>query len=353
MSFTIHGIQHLGVGVPEHKEAWDWYIKFFGMDIPLFNDEAEAPLMTIYTKGKVISKRAAMVLNIKGGCAMEVVSPTTFKATNSKIDLHLGDLGIYTGFIKTLNVRKAFDFFKANGASLISNVVDSPYGWETFYVKDLNGLLWQIIPANDFFTNHNHATGGTVGCSIGVSDMDNSLSFYKLLGYDEVIQDKKGVFNDWLNIPGGNIEYRRVLLSQKNPSGGGFTKLAGKSYIELVQDTSNRTANKIYEDRLWGDIGFVHLGFDVRNMQALGEKLDKEGFGFTCDTKDVLSMGENTKVHCTYCEDPDGTLIEMIEVYKIPIIEKLGLFLNVEKRNPSQPLPNWMLKALKYTRVKN
>jgi hypothetical protein len=32
------------------------------MDIPLFNDEAEAPLMTIYTKGKVISKRAAMVL---------------------------------------------------------------------------------------------------------------------------------------------------------------------------------------------------------------------------------------------------------------------------------------------------
>ena len=32
-------------------------------------------------------------------------------------------------------------------------------------------------------------------------------------------------------------------------------------------------------------------------------------------------MGESTKVHCTYCEDPDGTLMEMIEVYKIPIIE--------------------------------
>ena len=42
----------------------------------------------------------------------------------------------------------------------------------------------------------------------------------------------------------------------------------------------------------------------------------------------------------------------MIEVYKIPIIEKLGLFLNVEKRKPSQPLPSWMLKALKFTRVK-
>ena len=52
-----------------------------------------------------------MVLNIKGGCAMEVVSPTTFKATNAKIDFQLGDFGIYTGFIKTPNVSEAFDFF--------------------------------------------------------------------------------------------------------------------------------------------------------------------------------------------------------------------------------------------------
>ena len=248
MSFTIHGIQHLGVGVPEHKEAWDWYIKFFGMDIPLFNDEAEAPLMTIYTKNKVISKRAAMVLNIKGGCAMEVVSPTTFKATNAKIDFQLGDLGIYIVFKKTPNVSKAFDFFKSNNANLISDIVYSPYGWETFYVKDLNGLLWGIIPANDFYTNHNHVTGGAVGCSIGVSNLENSLSFYKMLGYDEIIEDKTGVFQDWSNISGGNSKYRRVLLSQKNPSGGGFTKLAGKSYIELVQDTSKRAPTKIYEN---------------------------------------------------------------------------------------------------------
>ena len=353
MSYTIHGIQHLGVGVPEHETAWKWYRKFFGMDIPLFNDEAAAPLMTIYTEGEVISKRAAMVLNIKGGCAMEVVCPTTFKATQAKVEHQLGDLGILVGMVKTPNVKKAYDFFKNNQADLISGVVKSPNGWDTFYVKDLNHLIWQIVPANDFYTNHPTPTGGTVGCSIGVSNISNAMSFYALLGYDEVISDKNGKFEDWSNLPGGDNEYRRVLLSQKNPSGGGFTKLAGKSYIELVQDLSERKPLKIYADRLWGDIGFVHLGFDVRNMSALGKELYKHGHGFTCDTKDVLSMGESTKVHCTYCEDPDGTLIEMIEVYKIPIIEKIGFYLNVEKRKPSQPLPNWMLKALKFTRVKD
>ena len=353
MSFTIHGIQHLGVGVPDHESSWKWYRKFFGMDIPLFNDEAEAPLMTIYTKGKVISKRAAMVLNIKGGCAMEIVSPSTFKASHAKTNFQLGDLGIFIGMIKTPNLEKAYDFFQSNNGNVISKVIPTPYGHDSFYVKDLDDLIWQIIPAKDFYTNYNHPTGGTVGCSIGVSNMDKSLAFYNLLGYDEVIHDQTSIFSDWAHIRGGDSEYRRVLISQKNPSGGGFSKLAGKSFIELVQDKSKRVPKKIYEDRLWGDTGFVHLGFDVRNMKALGKKLSSEGFGFTCDTNDVLSMGESTKVHCTYCEDPDGTLMEMIEVYKIPIIEKLGLFLNVEKRKASQPLPDWMLKALKFTRIKD
>ena len=97
----------------------------------------------------------------------------------------------------------------------------------------------------------------------------------------------------------------------------------------------------------------MHLGFDVRGMKEIVKKLEQEGFGFTCDTNNVLSMGESTKVHCTYIEDPDGTLIEMIEVYKIPIIEKLGLNLNVEKSPLEKPLPNWLLKALRFSRVKD
>ena len=351
--YTIQGIQHLGVGVPNHSKAWEWYRKFFGLDIPLFNDEAEAPLMTIYTEGKVISKRAAMVLNIKGGCAMEIVCPSTFEASHAKEQHQLGDLGIDIGFVKAPDVEKAYKYFEENGAQLVSEVVEFPNGWKTFYVKDLNDLTFQVLPANDFYTSYNHLTGGISGCSIGVSDMEKAISFYNLLGYDEVIFDHKNVFEDWKNLPGGSGEFRRVLLTQKNPSGGGFSKLAGKSYIQLVEDLSDRKPLKIYADRLWGDIGFVHLGFDVRNMEALGKALEKAGHGFTCDTKDVLSMGESTKVHCTYCEDPDGTLIEMIEVYKIPIIEKLGIYLNVEKRKPSQPLPDLMLKALKFTRVRD
>jgi hypothetical protein len=43
----------------------------------------------------------------------------------------------------------------------------------------------------------------------------------------------------------------------------------------------------------------------------------------------------------------------MIEVYKVPIIEKWGVFLNVEKRDPMKPLPDFMLKALRFSRIKD
>ena len=109
-----------------------------------------------------------------------------------------------------------------------------------------------------------------------------------ILGYDKVVYDSSEVFNDWSKLPGGEGKFRRVLLTQGNPSGGGFTKLSGDTYIELVQDLSERKPLKIYDGRLWGDIGFVHLGFDVRGMKELGEELDKVGFGFTCDTKNVF-----------------------------------------------------------------
>lgn len=57
--------------------------------------------------------------------------------------------------------------------------------------------------------------------------------------------------------------------------------------------------------------------------------------------------------HFSYIEDPDGTLIEFVETHKLPILKKIGWYLDLRKRNPHKALPSWMLKTLKYSRVKN
>lgn len=348
----INGIQHIGVGVLDSDVSQKWYRKFLGMDIPMFDGVAAAPLMDVYTHHETITKRATMILNLQGGCAMEVVNPTSFQPRKVAFPIELGDIAIYINQVKARDVKAAYAYFKENGAVLLSEVVQMPDGGATFYAEDPNGLIFQVVQGKSFYTRTRHVTAGPNGCVIGVTDVDRSLKLYaEILGYDQVIYDETAVFGDFKSLPGGDKTFRRIRLTQSNPPGGGFAKVTADTYIELIQ-AMDYTPRKVWKGRIWGDVGFVHVGLDVRGMKALGQELAEKGFGFTCDTQDTLDMGGTTRVHCTYIDDPDGILIEMIEVYKIPIIEKLGIFLNVEKRDPLKPLPDFMLKALRFSRVK-
>ncbi len=49
MKRTINGIQQVGIGVANAKEAFDWYRKIFGTDVIVFKDTATASLMKKYT----------------------------------------------------------------------------------------------------------------------------------------------------------------------------------------------------------------------------------------------------------------------------------------------------------------
>ncbi len=349
----INGIQHIGVGVLDSEISQKWYRQFLGMDIRMFDGVAPAPLMDVYTHNETITKRASMVLNLQGGCAMEVVNPTSFQPRKVAFDVELGDIAIYITQVKSRDVRKAYGYFKSNGAKLLSEVVEMPDGTPSFYVEDPNELIFQIVEGSNFYTKHKHVTGGPNGCVIGVTNIENSRKLYSdIMGYDKVVYDETRVFDDFATIKGGEKMFRRIRLAQSNPPGGGFAKVSADTYIELIQ-AIDYTPQKVWKGRIWGDVGFVHVGLDVRGMKGLGEDLESTGFGFTCDTEDTLDMGGTTRVHCTYIDDPDGILIEMIEVYKIPILEKLGLFLNVEKRDPLKPLPDFMLKALRFARIKD
>ena len=57
--------------------------------------------------------------------------------------------------------------------------------------------------------------------------------------------------------------------------------------------------------------------------------------------------------HFTYVEDPDGTLIELVETYRVPVYKKLGIYLNVKNKDARKTLPRLIMRAMKFLRVKN
>jgi len=140
-------------------------------------------------------------------------------------------------------------------------------------------------------------------------------------------------------------------LTHSKPRRGPFSEWIGASEIELIQ-AIERTPRKIFENRFWGDLGYIHLCYDIQGMKEMKAICESHGHPFTVDSSDSFDMGEAAG-HFSYIEDPDGTLIEFVEAHKIPILKKVGWYLNLKKRDPQKALPRWMLKALSLNRKKD
>jgi len=208
-----------------------------------------------------------------------------------------------------------------------------------------------VVPSNDWFLKVPTPTGGIEGAIIGVSDIEKSRSVYSdILGYDEVVYDQEDSFSDLKDLEGGKNKYRRVLLKHTKPRKGPFSQMLGSSVLELVE-VKDRTPKKIFDGRFWGDLGFIHLCFDIIGMREMRVLCESKGFKFTVDSSESFDMGEAAG-HFSYIEDPDGTLIEFVETHKIPILKKIGWYLDLTTRSPEKPLPKWMLRSLKFNRVK-
>lgn len=346
----ISGIQQVGIGVSAVYDVWHWYRKHLGFDLPMFDEAAQAALMLPYTGGEPRSRHAILALNHQGGGGLEIWQYTDRTPEPAAFEIELGDLGTTVAKFKCIDIKKAQAFMSQSGVTILSDISIQNEDKPHFFGKDPWGNIFQVIEGDTWLRKGLHELGGVAGAVIGVSDMDLSLPFYqKLLGYDKVISDKTGKFEDLASLPGGSQEFRRVLLAPTEKKKGPFAPLFGNSEIELIQKIEGK-GRKIFKNRLWGDLGYIHLCFDVIGMDALREKCASFGTPFTVDSGD-FDMGDAAG-QFAYIEDPDGTLIEFVETQKIPLVKKMSWFLDLRKRNRLKPLPWWMLRAMGLGRKK-
>lgn len=346
MSEFISGIQQVGIGVRDAAKAFNWYNKILGLNVPLFDDVAEAKLMTPHTNGIIRQRRAILALNMAGGGGAEIWQSNRPEPLAPDFTPELGDYGIFALKIKSLDVEQFAERQKLK-------VETSPENKNHSWLQDPYGNQLQIVSDNSWFKPNGSLMGGVVGVIIGVSDIDKALKLYKdTLSINEIAYDKTGKFEDFATLGKRNIKFRRVLLRKAMNENGAFSRLLGNVEVELVQNLeADAKPRKLFENRSWGDLGFIHLCFDALNMDKLKQLCQENGFPFTVDSSDTFDMGE-AGGRFTYIEDPDGTLIEFVETHKVPILKKIGWYLNLKKRKTQKPLPNWMVATMGWGKVK-
>ena len=374
--FFISGIQQMGIGVPEVYPACELYRNYFGVNVKIFDERAVADIMAPYMGGVERKRHAILALNLQGGGGFEIWQHLDTPPNPSKFEILPGDLGIFCCKIKCKNVVETYNFYKnshphtefpslraqrsnqkdtgllhsVRNDEWISPLYKDALGNDFFYLRDPYKNIFQLVKGDDWFMNQHKQTGGVFGAMIGTPDMEKSIDFYaKILGYDTILSDKTGIFEDFAYLKTPHNQFRRVLLTHSKKREGAFSQILASSQIELVQALDRNDIHKIFDGRMWGDMGFIQLCFDVSDMSAMEKHCQSAGYPFTIDSRkksQKFDMGEATG-DFAYNEDPSGTLIEYVETKKIPILKKLGIYLNIKNFNPAKPIPVWILKMLR------
>jgi catechol 2,3-dioxygenase-like lactoylglutathione lyase family enzyme len=345
----INGIQQVGIGTPNVHDSFKWYRRNFGFDVPVFNEAAEAPLMAQYTGDKVQSRHAILAMNLHGGGGMEIWQYTS-RVPAAQPTFSLRRTGLLVTRIKCENAASAQAGMKSG---TVSAVVKDPVGKAAFSVVDPYGNPFIVAESDSWYKKEKGACGGIEGIVIGVSDMEKALRFYReVLEIDKVVSDETRVFEDFAELSDGHETYRRVRLMPSNRHSGAFSKVFGDFFLELIQVTSASNLDHNLKGRYWGDQGYIHLCFDVNQMDAIKDRASALNNPFTVDTGNSFSMGEAAG-RFAYVEDPDGTLIELVETDKITISKKLGWRMTLSQSRKRKPLPDFLFSVIGMTRVKD
>ncbi len=347
MSVHITGIQQVGIGVVDADQAKYLYRNLFGMDVLVFDDEADAKLMTRYTGNQCFNRRAILTMNLKGGGGFEIWQYLDRTPVDLPKNSIWGAPGINAVKIKTSCIHTARTKLTSYASLKISSTQSCPTQGLSFTVTDDLFNKFQIIQGVDWFKKNSTCLGGVAGVVVGVSNMERSLLFYKqLLGNVHTVLDTTESIVD----KGKEQTIRKVLLRKNISNKGAFSKLLGGFDIELVQLLDEQPPH-LFQNRYWGDCGFIHVCFDVLNMDGLKQTMERNGYSFTVDSAGSYAM-ENASGRFCYVEDPDGTLIELVQTDRVPVIKKLGWYIHLSKRSHQKPLPNWQVSMLGLNKVK-
>lgn len=353
MGYLIAGIQQVGIGCMNLETAWKWYIDMFGVNVRVLEDDTVAERMLPYTGGQAQKRHAAIAINLQGGGGFEIWQYSNRKPKPADFQVAAGDLGVFACKVKSHN-PKAFREELLKKYDKIGPLTKLPNGKECFYLIDPWDNYFQIVEDSYIFINDHRLCGGAVGAVIGCTDIEKTQYLYReLFGYDKVEYDITDQFEDMTFMEGGNGKFRRMLLSHTETRKGSCAKLYGPTTIELVQ-ALDRTPRKIYEGRYWGDPGFIQVCFDVINMDELKKKCAEIGHPFTvdsCPNDEHFDMGEASG-RFAYIEDPDGSLIELVETHQATVLKHPHITIKLHHRDPDKTFPKLFFRLMGLFRVK-
>ena len=147
---------------------------------------------------------------------------------------------------------------------------------------------------------------------LGVSNLERSVVFYEsVLGFDRLLYEFQGY------IPEMETAYRGPIANEAGHPGTFPARLPTAGFLPAgaikLFEVPEYEGKHIYQGRRWGDIGCMELGLDVSNLEVVVADIKAKGVEVYLPPVEI-DMGSGSKGMIAYIRDPDGTIIELVEV---------------------------------------
>jgi len=314
---VINGMQHFGKGTWKTDETYSFYKKFFGYKIKLNDLTVRAKAMEPVV-GSVEKMRMMMAANAKGGAIVEIVEHKSSPIRPYPVHGGYGSYGILEVGFGVRGIEKVAADFKSQGVNFLTPIceldLDGGRRWRYTYLEDPDGLRLQLV--EDIWPNKPEATTpevrGAVHIGIGVSNLERSTEFYQsALGFDRLVYEFEGYIQEMDPLTGGALPMKLAILERSALMTGPISILPSGT-VKLFE-VPGFQGQHIYKGRRWGDIGCMELCMDVTDLEGTVAEMEAKGIAIYLPPVE-MDMGTGCKGMVAYVRDPDGTIVEFVEI---------------------------------------
>jgi len=313
---AINALQHIGIGVQDTDRTLAFY-RQLGFAVKL--NDGTGPISTMQPLlGDVLDMRVTMVLNLGGGGVVETVEHRSTPIRPHPAPVRWGDLGYFAAGLRVRNLPAVYENLQAKGLAFETPVLtwetSAGQTWRHAFLKDPDDLLLHLLelPGD---RDGKPLVYGVHHVFLGVRDIKRVRAFLAdVVGFDRVLHEFAGHLPALDGLSDGPVEMRMLVLERSGGCTSPFHLLYG-GMLFLVQVTS-REPRIIYEGRRWGDIGLIEFAMDVDDLGDVFQAALARGASAVIPPT-FMDMGSGSRGRFCYVGDPEGNLVEMVEVQQV------------------------------------
>ncbi len=343
--FINSGLHHVGIGVRDLEATSAWYRARLGFTKIVHDVTDDSAQLGQLTRGEVWQQRRRLLFNPYGGAGVELIQFIGREPRAAEFEPELGDIGISAIRVKVADVERSYERFRQHGETVISAIVEDYGGWRSFFARDNEGRMLQLVEAEEWFRKPSrNGVGGVCGALISSSSNDDGrILFEDHLEYTAPVYNEVGVFGDLLELPGGKKQFRRVQLKQSLPRVGRFAEFFGAARFELLQEEGSEHRHT-RSGLVWGDLGFVYIAFEMAPLAAAAEFFTRRHYDVPAMPQAIADR--RSPARFGVLRDADRLALKLIQTDRLPIMRgRVSLPLSENgpwRRTPRRTL-RWLL----------